>query len=166
MGLDRSSFIHTKESSDSFHFLEKIFLYSGKDWAQMVAISVHQLETESETKGRIIQRIQNANENELRSLWADNHGTCSSWAVLLASKIAKDPNDLYFVDVGHHKLAFTKSGILIDSSAREAIQLKDDIDYKFKNITCSLKGIGQDKPTFSYKVRLYSRIGKAILIRK
>jgi len=75
-----------------------------------------------------------------------HHGTCSSWAVLLASKIAEDPNDLYFVDVGHHKLAFTRSGIFIDSSVREAIQLKDGVDYKFKNITCSLKGIGQDKP--------------------
>lgn len=38
--------------------------------------------------------------------------------------------------------------------------------YTHRNITYALNGIGQDKPTLSYTVRLYSRIGKAILIRK
>jgi hypothetical protein len=63
----------------------------------MVAMSAHQLETDSETKERILQRIRNANEEELRSLWIKNSGICTSWAVLLASKIAKDPNDLFFL---------------------------------------------------------------------
>jgi hypothetical protein len=47
---------------------EKILLYSEKDWTQMVAISADQLEADLETMARTSQRIQNANENELRSL--------------------------------------------------------------------------------------------------
>ena len=63
----------------------------------MVTMSTHQLETDSEMKERTLQRIRNANEEELRSLWINNYGTCTSWAVLLASKIAEDPNDLFFL---------------------------------------------------------------------
>jgi len=108
----------------------------------MVAMSAHQLETDSETKERILQRIRNANEEELRSLWIKNYGICTSWAVLLASKIAKDPNDLFFADAGNHRVAFTKCGILIDSHARVALQLKDGVPYKYNGITYTLKGIG------------------------
>ena len=145
----------------SFHFLERIVLYSGKDWAEMVATSARQLETDLATKERILQRIENADENELRSLWENHHGSCTSWAVLLASKIAEDPNDLYFADVGHHRAAFTTSGILIDSHAREALQLEDGVERKYRSITYTLKGIGQDKPTFSYEVRLSTQgLGK------
>ena len=150
----------------SFHFLERTILYSGKDWAEMVTMSVSQLEADSEMKKKILRRIRNASEKELQSLWADCHGLCTSWAVLLASKIAEDPNDLYFGDAGRHRVAFTKSGVLIDSHAREALQLKDGVKYQHRDITYTLKGIGQDMPTLSYTVRLYSRIGKAILIRK
>jgi hypothetical protein len=132
----------------------------------MVAISAHQLEADSKTVERILQGIRNANENELRSLWANRHGDCTSWAVLLASKISKDPNDIYFEDVGYHRMAFTRSGILIDSHAREALQLEDGAKYKHRGITYTLKGIGQDRPIISFTVRLYSMIGKAILIRK
>jgi hypothetical protein len=145
----------------SFHFFERILLYAEKDWAQMVAISAPQLETDSEMKEKILQRIRNASEEELRSLWINRYGTCASWAVLLASKIAEDPNDLYFGDDGHHRVAFTRSGILIDSSAREALQLKDGVKYKYKSCTYTLKGMDQDKPTLSYTVYLYSRIEKS-----
>ena len=144
----------------SFHSFEKIVLYAEKDWAQMVTISAHRLETDSETKEKILQRIRNADDEELRSLWINRYGTCASWAVLLASKIAGDPNDLYFGDDGYHRVAFTRSGILIDSSAREALQLKDGVKYKYKGCTYTLKGIEHDKPTLSYTVCLYSRVGK------
>jgi hypothetical protein len=56
--------------------------------------------------------------------------------------------------------------ILIDSHAREALQLEDGVKYKYRGITYTLKGIGQDKPAFLYTVRVYSRIRKAILIKK
>jgi hypothetical protein len=150
----------------SFHLLERIVLYAEKPWDQMVAMSAHQLGTDSEMKERILQRIRNANEEELRSAWVNNYGTCTSWAVLLASKIAEDPNDLFFADAGNHRVAFTRCGILIDSHARVALQLKDGVPYKYEGITYTLKGIGQDKPTFSYVVRLYSRTGKATLTGK
>ena len=126
----------------------------------MVAMSPPQLRTDSKTMERILQGIQNANENELRSLWEDHHGDCTSWAVLLASKIAEDPNDLYFVDLGHHRMAFTRSGILIDSHVREALQLEDGIKYKSRGNTYTLEGIGQNNPVISFAVHLYSRIGE------
>lgn len=129
-------------------------------------MSADQLKADLKTKMRILQRIQNANENELRSLWANLHGSCASWAVLLASKIAEDLNTLYFEDAGYHRMALTRCGILIDSHAREALQLKDGVKYKHRGITYTLKGIGQDKPVISYTVRLCLKIRKAILIRK
>ena len=109
----------------------------------------------------ILQRIENADEEELRSLWVNSHGVCTSWAVLLASKIADDPNDLFFADAGDHRVAFTRSGILIDSHARVALQLTDGIPRKYEDVTYTWTGIGQDKPTFSYTVRLYSRTDKS-----
>jgi hypothetical protein len=129
-------------------------------------MSADQLTTDSETMETILQGIRNANENELRSLWENRHGGCTSWAVLLASKIAKDPNDLYFADFRHHRMAFTRSGILIDSHVSEALQLEDGIEYNHRGITYTLKWIGQDEPITSFTVRLCSRIGKAILTGK
>lgn len=81
-------------------------------------------------------------------------------------RLRKTLTSFFFADTGHHRLAFTRSGILIDSQAREALQLKDGVEYEHDKITYILKGIGQDRPTFSYTVRLYLRIGKAILIGK
>ena len=76
------------------------------------------------------------------------------------------PYDLYFEEVGHHRMAFTRSGTLIDSHVGETLQLEDGVKYKHRDITYTLEGIGQDKPTISYPVRFYPRIGKAVLIRK
>ena len=42
-----------------------------------------------------------------------------------------------------------------------ALQLKDGVPYTYENVTYTLKGIGQDKPTFSYTVRFYPRTRKA-----
>jgi hypothetical protein len=85
---------------------------------------------------------------------------------LLASKIAKDPNDLYFADFRHHRMAFIRSGILIDSHVKEALQLEDGVKCKRRGNTYTLKGIGQDNPILSFTVRLHPRIGKVILTRK
>ena len=63
-------------------------------------------------------------------------------------------------------MAFTRSGIFIDSHVREAVQLKDGVKYKDKGITYTLKGIGQDELSISLTVRLYSRIGEMILTGK
>jgi hypothetical protein len=49
---------------------------------------------------KISDRITSASEEELRPLWAEHHGVCTSWTVLVASKIAKDPNELSFADEG------------------------------------------------------------------
>ena len=132
--------------------------------AQMM--SPRRLKDDSEMMNRVLRRINDANDEELRPLWKNHHGVCTSWAVLLASKIADDPNNLCFADDGHHRVAFTRCGILIDSSARVALQLKNDVPHKHGKITYTIKGIGQDKPILSYTVRLHSRIMKATLTKK
>jgi hypothetical protein len=85
---------------------------------------------------------------------------------LLASKIEEDPKNLYFADACHHRMALTRRGILMDSHARAALQLKNRVQQKYEDIAYTLEGIGQDKLTFSYTVRLYPRTTKAILTRK
>lgn len=150
----------------SFHLLERMVLYAEKSWLQMVSMSPRRLKDDSEMMNRVLRRINDANDEELRPLWKNHHGVCTSWAVLLASKIADDPNNLCFADDGHHRVAFTRCGILIDSSARVALQLKNDVPHKHGKITYTIKGIGQDKPILSYTVRLHSRIMKATLTKK
>jgi hypothetical protein len=42
-------------------------------------------------------------------------------------------------------VAFTRCGILIDSHARVALQLKDGVPYKYEGVTYTLNRIGQDR---------------------
>jgi hypothetical protein len=71
---------------------------------------------DAELQQKILNRIEHATDDDLRTLWENGHGVCTSWSVLIASKIAGDPNDCYFADTGYHRMAYTKCGILIDSS--------------------------------------------------
>src|SRR5271156_1452478 len=134
----------------SFHLFETAVLFAGGDWTRMVAMSAEQIQNDAALMDKISGRITNASDEELRPLWAKNHGTCTSWAVLMASKIATDLNEISFADSGHHRLAFTNCGILVDSSAREALQLEDDVRKKHRKATYIMKGIGQGQPSLSY----------------
>ena len=60
----------------------------------MVSMSPRRLGDDSEMMNRVLRRINNANDEELRPLWKNHHRVCTSEAVLLASKIADDPNNL------------------------------------------------------------------------
>jgi len=108
-------------------------------------------------KQTIPNKIATASKDELQSLWADSHGVCTSWAILVASKIARDPDDLTFADAGHHRMAFTTSGILTDSSSRIALQLQDGVTKKYGDITYLMKRTGQGQWDLSYTVRLENR---------
>jgi hypothetical protein len=130
----------------------------------MGSMSASKLNTNAEIKGRILRKIENASEEELQILWANHHGVCTSWAVLLASKIAEDPNDLSFADSGNHRLAFIRCGILIDSSARDALQLSEDVPKRHRKVAYTMKGIGRGTTILSYTVRLYASIVEATLI--
>jgi len=150
-----------------FHLFDKIVLYAGVGWDKIVTLpATLNQDGKSELSQKILDRIERASDDELRALWENGHGVCTSWSILVASKITADPNDCYFGDVGHHRLAYTKCGILIDSSAREAEQLQNRVPKRCGKATFMMDGIGQGRPTLSYTVRLYPRIVKATLTRK
>jgi len=128
-------------------------------------MSAAQIQNDVALTGKVSDRITNASDEELRPLWVKNHGVCTSWVVLVASKVTTDLNKISFADTGHHRLAFTYCSILIDSSAREALQLKDDVRKKHRKASYIMEGIGQGQPSLSYTVRLHSRIVKATLTR-
>jgi hypothetical protein len=91
----------------------------------------------------IRNKIENAGEDELRSLWENFHGVCTSWVILVASKIATDFKGILFLDEGHHRMAITTCGILIDSSARVALQLQDGVSERYGDIEYTMKGQGR-----------------------
>src|SRR5271156_949546 len=138
------------QTISSFHLYETFVLFAGGDWTRMVAMSVALIQNDATLMEKVSGRIINASDEELRRLWAKNHGVCTSWAVLVASKIATDLNEITFADTGHHRLAFTNCGILIDSSAREALQLEDEVQKKHRKAAYVMKGIGQGQPSLSY----------------
>jgi len=100
---------------------------------------------------KISDRVEYASDEEIRPLWDERHGVCTSWAILVASKIKADPDKLSFVDAGHHRLAFTNCGIVIDSSARVALQLKNGVPKSYGKVTYTMEGIGQGQPSLSYR---------------
>jgi hypothetical protein len=83
----------------------------------------------------------------------------------VASKIDADPNNCCFADAGHHRMAFTKCGILIDSSAGVPLQFRDSVPQKAGKVTYIMQGIEKGDPTLCYTVRLHSRIVEATLTR-
>ena len=64
--------------------------------------------------------ISDAEELDLRPLGANNTGACTSWAVLITSMLEGEYN---FGDKNRHRAAWHQDGLVIDSSAREALQL-------------------------------------------
>jgi hypothetical protein len=88
-------------------------------------------------------------------LWDAGLGVSTSWTILILSKIAS-PNDYHRIDNGGHRFGFTASGILIDSSVRNAIQLQEGTPFSHKNIKYTIHGVENDTPTLQYNVSLFS----------
>ncbi|KAN0067199.1 hypothetical protein V8E54_014654 [Elaphomyces granulatus] len=69
--------------------------------------------------------IQDADEEELRPLWANFTGVCTSWALSMGNEIAYT-----FGDKQNHRAAWHQDGIVIDSSTRNALQVSEKSAYE------------------------------------
>jgi hypothetical protein len=68
--------------------------------------------------------IQDADEEELRPLWVNFTGVCTSWAVHIIMALSVGNQMPYaFGDKQNHRAAWSQDGIVTDSSARNALQL-------------------------------------------
>lgn len=83
--------------------------------------------------------ISDAEELDLRPLWANNTGVCTSWAVLITSMLEGEYN---FGDKNRHRAAWHQDGLVIDSSAREALQLVEGVPQELNGTTWSMKQVG------------------------
>jgi hypothetical protein len=87
--------------------------------------------------------IQDANEEELRPLWANGTGVCTSWAVYIASALGEENGTVYsFGDKWNHRAAWSQDGVAIDSSARNALQLTDGKIKGAYNTKLMMKHVG------------------------
>jgi hypothetical protein len=69
-------------------------------------------------------KIQKIPEEHRRCLWEDDMGLCTSWCIAVAQKINND--NMNYGDQGNHRAAYTNDGIIIHSSARQALLIKDE----------------------------------------
>jgi hypothetical protein len=110
-------------------------------------------------RDKIMERIQEASDCELSPLFKNRHGLCTAWAVLIVHETgeeaeAETEEEFKYFDSDKHRLALGHtSGVLIDSSAREVIQLKEnDWVVGAQGIKYHVTGLGSKTQTFNYEV--------------
>lgn len=68
-----------------------------------------------------------ADDETMKELISGGIGTCTSFAI----SVAQGSLHQYTIgDTGNHRVAWTEDGIVVDSSARGIIQLKENIPYR------------------------------------
>jgi hypothetical protein len=134
----------------SFHMFEVIVQLSGKTWEEFVQIP----RFDKSSMKHLEKRIRQSPDDELRKLWVEHHGLCTSWSILIASMLFDDPNTMLFGDDGSHRLAYTSHGLIIDSSTRIPVLLKGDKAYTKGGITYSMSMVEGQQPSLSYTVCL------------
>ncbi|RMJ24616.1 hypothetical protein PHISP_04535 [Aspergillus sp. HF37] len=72
---------------------------------------------------KLIKAIEIAGEEELQPLWAGRTGVCTSWALLITTSL----NGEYIYGAkDNHRAAWMANGVVVDSSARNALLLKEN----------------------------------------
>lgn len=145
----------------SFHMFEVILQFSEKTWEEIVRIP----RFDKSTIEYLEKRIRQSPDDELRRLWVEHHGLCTSWSILIASMLFDDPNTMYFGDDGRHRLAYTSHGLVIDSSARIPVLLKGDKAYTKGGIEYRMSTVEGQQPSLSYTVCLLSYTHELLTIR-
>jgi hypothetical protein len=82
---------------------------------------------------KIIEHISKMDKIDLQRLYKHGHGDCSSWSIMIAHAVEEQlDHSLAFIylDTSKHRLGLEPlSGVIIDSSARKALQLIDNEEH-------------------------------------
>ena len=93
--------------------------------------------------------INEADEDELRPLWAAHTGVCTSWAVAVAKTFAGDV-EFKYGENRSHRAAWVSNGVVVDSSARNALRLEECAPTSQNGTTWEMRNIGsQDSILYS-----------------
>jgi hypothetical protein len=160
----------------SFAYFVQLQKYSDDDLAQFIGNQMN-----DKDKIRIKNAIGNAKEDDLRHLFDKGHGLCTAFAILVAQKaerayarriqyseeqsaksvrssevsdqepLPKSENFEYFDARLQHRLALHLSGVLIDSSARAAVQLRNEQEIKQHKLTYLASRLGEIDMALKYK---------------
>jgi len=85
----------------------------------------NRLKEELKTNQLKAKIMATTDHEELKTLWERGAGLCTSWCILISSFIYP-ALDNYFGQQGRYRAAFSRNGIIIDSSAYEALWAKSD----------------------------------------
>jgi hypothetical protein len=108
----------TQTCYTSFVILEFLLQVAGVDLREFVA-------SPKLPKDKLEKLIMAATDDQLKPLWNNGTGLCTSWCVLISSKVYPDFNN-NLGDQGKHRAAFSAQGIIIESSAYDAMRAEKD----------------------------------------
>lgn len=95
-----------------------------------------------EERRELMNIIESAGEEELRPLWENYTGLCTSWAVLVTLSLQNHDSLEYIYGEKHgHRAAWASDGIAIDSSARRALLLSEGRTTRAHGTQWAMKGI-------------------------
>ena len=116
--------------------LDLLVKLSGQSWGDFIKNPAF------DDKEGLQQKILMLEEEELKHLWKEGHGLCTSWCIYIAELLEEIEN---FGDQGHHRAAFYNDGVVIDSSARDALLCRPGKSERKGKVTWWMEDIGQIK---------------------
>lgn len=100
--------------------IREAILWSEKDLQDVCRMSAKQWQ--KKLKKGLVTKFDN-NDDILNALLPDTQGTCTNFTIHVINQ--SSPLNFVLGDVGGHRIAWTEDGVLIDSTARDLIQLED-----------------------------------------
>ncbi|WEW56226.1 hypothetical protein PRK78_001665 [Emydomyces testavorans] len=99
--------------------LELLLNLAGIDWQQFVDAAGFK----KECRNKIQEAIECLPEAVIDELCKSGSGTCSIFAFSVARRIPNGPEQFIMGEIRRHRAIYSVDGVVVDSSARRAIQL-------------------------------------------
>ena len=117
----------------NFQMLDFLRDLSKRTWKSLIV-------NPSFAKG-LIEKIREMPDREerLRHLWEEDMGLCTSWCIAVVQKM--NDSKMNYGDQGNHRAAYRDDGIVIDSSARNALLIPKDKSMSVGNRKWSMEEI-------------------------
>lgn len=144
---------------------DKIVEWTEHGWAKFVSLTPEQCT--SQYGGTLKHIIQWVPPEVLGELCLSCTGLCTAYSIhvcatlcqnnsfsgLEMSDLDKTTGSDFFFDTGSHRLAVTRTGLVVDSTIREVLQLQNGEAKGANGVTVTAKSIGKDDgPVVDYKV--------------